>query len=93
MKKFIFILITSVLFLTGCGDKSDDNYNNQKASYNTERLSTSNKNSNTPDEPKEEVLSTFSTKISQKDPDRQNNITLACTYTTFIFFLQYFGTG
>ena len=24
-------------------------------------------------------MSTFSTKISQKDPDRQNNITLACT--------------
>ncbi len=79
MKKILVIFITSLLFLTGCGDKSDDNYNNQNESYNTERLSSSNKSSNTSnDEPKEEVLATFSTKVSQKDPDRQNNITLAC---------------
>lgn len=84
--KFILSLIFCFIFLTGCGNKSNNNTTDENLDYNTERLSASDTNSNTdsntssdiPKEVKEEPLSSFSTKVSQKDPDRQNNITLAC---------------
>lgn len=84
--KIFFILFFCIFLLTGCGyDKTNsDNYIN----YNTESLSIQENSQNveslnssivdTPIVPKEEPLSSFSTKISQKDPDRQTNITLAC---------------
>lgn len=79
--KFVLSLIFCLFFLTACGNNSN-NTTAENMDYNTERLSTSNTNSSTPSnvskEVKEEPLSSFSTKISQKDPDRQNNITLAC---------------
>lgn len=65
---FIFaILISSLLLLTGCGN---NNITAENVEYNTESLSYS--------EPIEEPLSSFSTKVSQKDPDRQTNITICC---------------
>ena len=81
MKKILFIIIGLSLVLTGCGN----NKNNNTGDYNTQRLSitdgnynSQNNNESKNSEPTEEPLSTFSTKVSQKDPDRQNNITIAC---------------
>jgi len=79
LKILLFFIIGLTIFLTGCGDNS--NNNNQNTRYNTERLSTENNISITkPNDNKivEEPFSSFTTKISQKDPDRQTNITIAC---------------
>lgn len=68
--KFIFISILCLIFLTGCGvnnSKHAENvdFNTKKLSYDVNTI-------------KEENLASFSTKVSQKDPDRQNNITICC---------------
>jgi len=75
----LFIIGLSIL-LTGCSnnDIPAENIDN----YNTQKLSTSenitNETVTDSSQPVEEVISSFSTKVSQKDPDRQTNITLAC---------------
>lgn len=84
--KFLFLILISLsIFLTGCSNNSkpDSNagdYNAQSLSINS-RDSIDNKNEVSQGDngvPVEEPLSSFSTKISQKDPDRQKNITIAC---------------
>ena len=87
MKIFLAFMI-SLMFLVGCSSTSNNNASsnntaNENNDYNTERLATNseaNLNSSVDNSTqiKEEPLSAFSTKISQKDPDRQNNITIAC---------------
>lgn len=87
MKILFLILIGLSIFLTGCSNNSKPaenigDYNTQSLSINNEdsrdnktEVSQGHGKNNTP---VEEPLSSFSTKISQKDPDRQNNITIAC---------------
>ena len=68
----IFICIILLLTLTGCANQnSNENHNN----YEATRLST-NEQKNT--EPKEEDISSFSTNITYKDENRDNNMSLAC---------------
>lgn len=84
--KIILILFFCIFILTGCG-YNKTNFDNS-LNYNTESLSVQEATQNveflnynivdTPIVSKEEPLSSFSTKISQKDPDRQTNITIAC---------------
>ena len=76
MKILIFIIVSFAFLLTGCSDGSTSTQNN----YNTQKLSSlTNENKlEISNESKEEPLAFFSTKISQKDPDRQTNITLTC---------------
>lgn len=90
--KFIIICISCLMFLTGCNNNNGNNNNNSNNnnstkntdSYTTEKLSTyeniaeTNENTTTSNQTIEEPLASFSTKVSQKDPDRQTNITLAC---------------
>lgn len=68
MKFLLLFIIVMSIFLTGCTSNNTTN-------YNTEKLSKSDTYS---EKNTEEPLSSFSTKVSQKDPDRQTNITLAC---------------
>ena len=70
MKYILIIIISLSFFLTGCSNNSTPVENIDE--YNTSRLAYSENNI------KEEPLCSFSTKVSQKDPDRQNNITIAC---------------
>ena len=70
MKFVVFILFSCCMFLTGCNNEVDDNVPAENVEYHSQKLSYS--------APKEEPLASFSTKVSQKDPDRQTNITLAC---------------
>ena len=78
MKIFIALVITIIL-LTGCGNKSNENPGNTKSSYYTQNLAFSKETPTIPKtEPIETELATFSTKISQPDPNRQTNITLTC---------------
>ncbi len=76
--KIIISLIVLTFFLTGCNNqntKEPDNVGN----YSTQNLSLSKENSKLQNiEPIETDLATFSTKISQPDPNRQTNITLTC---------------
>lgn len=76
MRFLVVFMIVISIFLTGCGndDITAENINR----YNSEKLSLSHELTVDNKEPVEEPLSSFSTKISQKDPDRQTNITLAC---------------
>lgn len=85
MKILLIIVIGLSIFLVGCNDNSNgDTSKNQ--SYSSERLSedennvsvNDNNNEQNKQPVKEEPISSFSTKISQKDPDRQTNITIAC---------------
>lgn len=74
--KFLFLLLIGLsVFLTGC---STNNSSNKVSDYNTQKLSLNNSSTTVPSEPIEEPLSAFSTKVSQKDPDRQTNITICC---------------
>lgn len=76
--KIIISLIILTFFLTGCSNqrgKEPDITGN----YSSQNLSFSKENSKTQiNEPIETDLATFSTKISQPDPNRQTNITLTC---------------
>lgn len=76
--KIIISLIVLTFFLTGCNNqntKEPDNVGN----YSTQNLSLSKENSKPQNaELIETDLATFSTKISQPDPNRQTNITLTC---------------
>lgn len=77
MKKILFLIIGLSLVLTGCGNDNK----NSSGDYNTQRLAITNNGNNSNNEntePVEEPLASFSTKVSQKDPDRQTNITIAC---------------
>lgn len=89
MKKFtlitIFLTIFSSFALIGCkndnlsnnstqNNSSDISYNSNTSIVNTTRLSTNSNNV----KKHEEQISTFSTKISQDDSDRQNNIKICC---------------
>ena len=67
MKLFI-IFILSVFCLSGCTNNSNTsgNYNAEKSSYNATTAS------------KETELSSFTTIIYTKTPERQNNVKLAC---------------
>ncbi len=77
MKILLFLIVGMSIFLTGCGNNDIPAENIDD--YNTEKLSASDTSPNkASNEPTEEPLSSFSTKVSQKDPDRQTNITLAC---------------
>lgn len=79
-------LVLCVLLLTGCNNRSTpsenvENYNAQSLSFQKPQENKVNTNSNTIETPavsNEEPFCSFSTKVSQKDPDRQTNITLAC---------------
>ena len=75
MKFLLFFIIGFSFLLTGCNNSSN---NTNKSNYNAERLATENNISITNNKIVEEPLSSFTTKISQKDPDRQTNITIAC---------------
>lgn len=80
LKFLLFFIIGFTFLLIGCNNSSN---NSNKSNYNAERLSSENNISITkPNDNKivEEPLSSFSTKISQKDPDRQTNITIACNF-------------
>lgn len=74
--KILFIIISLSFFLSGCTNKNNSTQNIEN--YNTENLPISNISSNNSEFIIEEDLCSFSTKISQKDPDRQTNITIAC---------------
>ena len=84
--KILIVLFFSILVLSGCGHNEDyalqDSYNN--SSYNNTTNDTNTTNKITADEfPKPQELAetnlcSFSTKVSQKDPNRQTNITIAC---------------
>lgn len=85
MKVLILIIISCSILLTGCSNNSTPSENSGE--YNTKSLSVNNETQEKKDNeneetksttPTEEPLSSFSTKVSQKDPDRQKNITLAC---------------
>ena len=98
MRKFLFIFVFIFLccVLVGCGsnniinNSSNSSTNNTNSvinnfSYETEKISV---------EPKEEVISSFSTNILDKDSGRQTNISLTCSilngtivepYETFSF--------
>lgn len=77
MKVLLIIIIGCSIFLTGCSNNTQPTENNDE--YTTTKLSYADENnSNENTTPKEESLCSFSTKVSQKDPDRQNNITIAC---------------
>ncbi len=98
MRKFLFIFVFIFLcfVLVGCGsnniinNSSNSSTNNtnsviNNSSYETEKISV---------EPKEEVISSFSTNILDKDSGRQTNISLTCSilngtivepYETFSF--------
>ena len=82
MKVLLFLIISLSVFLVGCDDSSNNDNQANNTNYSTERLSSSKENLNTNDDTDEKVteepMASFSTKISQKYPDRQNNITLAC---------------
>lgn len=87
MKLLLFFIMTCSIFLAGCSNNSKpaeniNNYNTTKLSYGNESSVNTNDNSieniTSDNTPKEEPLASFSTKVSQKDPDRQNNITIAC---------------
>lgn len=83
MKYFLILVIGLSVFLTGCSNNAEpaenvDEYNATKLSYTDENNSNENQTSTENTTPQEEPLASFSTKVSQKDPDRQNNITIAC---------------
>ena len=71
MKYLLMIII--ILSLTGCSRKEEKDYNTTKLSYSTEEKDRTDKEGY-----REEIIASFSTKVSQKDPDRQTNITIAC---------------
>lgn len=76
MKILFFLMLGLSIFLTGCTNNSSPSEN---INYNTQKLSTNDNTYNDiAEEPTEEPLSSFSTKVSQKDPDRQTNITICC---------------
>lgn len=56
-----------------------NNNSNDNTSNTDTNTDSNNINENTPTE---ETISSFSTKVSQKDPDRQTNITIACQTLT-----------
>ena len=78
MKKFLFIFVFIFLcfILVGCGsdntitNNSLTNITNENFVYETEKLNI---------EPKEEVISSFSTNILDKDSGRQTNISITCS--------------
>lgn len=79
--KIIIYLFLCALILTGCSNNINqsenlNNYYAEKLSQETPaKVEEQNIVSNPP---VEESLSNFSTKVSQKDPNRQTNITIAC---------------
>ena len=78
MKLLFTFILCCTIFLTGCSKRNNENnqdYNTQRLSIENDHLDNKPKSS----EPTEESLATFSTKVSQKDPDRQNNITICCS--------------
>ena len=90
MKKFLFIFTFVFLcfILVGCSSNNTvtNNVNNTANNSVTNTNTTNSTNENIiyqPEklsvEPKEEVLTSFSTNILDKDPDRQTNISLTCS--------------
>lgn len=76
--KIIIVLVMLTFFLTGCSNQSTKEPDNV-GNYSTQNLSLSKENSKPQNaELIETDLATFSTKISQPDPNRQTNITLTC---------------
>ena len=76
--KIIFVLVMLTFFLTGCSNQSTKEPDNV-GNYSIQNLSLSKENSKPQNaELIETDLATFSTKISQPDPNRQTNITLTC---------------
>lgn len=91
MKKFLFIFTFVFLcfILVGCSSNNTvtNNINNNTANNSVTNTNTANSTNENiiyqPEklsvEPKEEVISSFSTNILDKDPDRQTNISLTCS--------------
>jgi len=95
MKFVLVVFLCSLLFLTGCNNSSTNGDNaktgNNNSITNSVNNITNTTSGNTPNSAtsidsnvisssvKEETITTFSTVVSQKDPDRQTNITLACS--------------
>lgn len=75
--KIILSLIIYILFLTGCNSNTSSE---DIGNYSTKSLAIIKGEDNNVEkkEAVEEPLSAFSTKVSQDDPDRQNNITITC---------------
>lgn len=75
-KLLIIFMCFSLLILSGCGNNNTTNNTNTNSntSRNTERLSTS---TSQPTEPKIEV-STFTTRILDRAPNRVTNISITC---------------
>ena len=81
MKILLVFIIGFSLVLTGCANKNVNTENNKD--YSAERLSISDggpspTTQSTPTPIPEEPLASFSTNILVKEPDWQNNITIAC---------------
>ena len=84
--KILIVLFFSILVLFGCGRNEDytlqNLYNNSSYNNTTNVTNTTNKITTDefpkPQELTETNLCSFSTKVSQKDPNRQTNITIAC---------------
>ena len=75
MKKsdFVFTFIFLCFILVGCGSNNSKVINNTSINnlvYETEKLNI---------EPKEEIISSFSTNILDKDTGRQTNISITCS--------------
>ena len=70
--KFLLMIII-IISLTGCSRREEKSYNTTQLSYSMEIKDKTEKK-----EYREEIIASFSTKVSQKDPDRQTNITIAC---------------
>ena len=87
MRFLLFFIIGFSLLLTGCSNDNAEPAENF-SEYNTQILSSNNSSNNNSisnssetqhvSKPVEEPMAAFSTKVSQKDPDRQTNITIAC---------------
>ena len=89
----IVAIFIGIYFFNKNNNINNSNYTSDKTSTNTENSNKSNETSNTIkentnnnnvqsstnlEEKKEELISSFSTKIYTKDPPRQNNVSITC---------------
>lgn len=81
MKKMIVALLVLCFCLTGCDNNSNSQpKNNNYTATRTEYINSSNEIYETPEEPQETDISSFSTKIyTPNDEGRQTNIGLTCS--------------
>ena len=94
MKKSVILIIIILIIFTGIGiylynsqkKSATPNSNTPDSNYDASRTSINNTNTSTNEiyteetpEPIETEIATYTTKIRTKDPERQNNITIACS--------------